>query len=144
VDELLGSLGREAEALAAAVRQGCPVLDAYLYQSSMRCGKAACRCMASDYRHRQWCLSYCTADGKSHTRTVPDEAVIEVREMCEQYRRLRAFRKRLLGLAEEVTAALDRHVQRQAAKGWQRFEQAKTGPRKTATPRGGRKRTEAP
>ena len=141
--KLLGSLCREAEGLAAAVRQGGPVLDAYLYQARMRCGKAACRCMDSGYRHRLWCLSY-TSDGKSHTRTVPPGAVPEVRAMCEQYRRLRACRKRLLALAGEAAAALDRHVLLQAAQGWQRFEEAKARLRKTATPEIRGKHTEAP
>jgi hypothetical protein len=109
----------------------------------MRCGKATCRCMDSDYRHRLWCLSY-TADGRSHTRTVPEGAVPEVKAMCEQYRRLRASRKRLLALAGELAAALDAHVQRQAAQGWQRFEQAKAGLRRTAAPKARRESTEAP
>lgn len=141
--KLLGLLCREADGLAAAVRQGSPLLDAYLYQARMRCGKGACRCMDSDYRHRLWCLSY-TADGRSHTRTVPEGAVPQVRAMCEQYRRLRACRKRLLGLAGELAAALDGHVRRQAAQGWQRFEEAKASLRRTATPKARGKRTEAP
>lgn len=141
--KLLGSLCREAEGLATAVRQGGPVLDAYLYQARMRCGKATCRCMDSGYRHRLWCLSY-TADGRSHTRTVPEGGVPEVRAMCEEYRRLRACRKRLLALAGEVAAALDGHVQQQAAQGWQRFEEAKAGLRPPATPKARGKRTAAP
>jgi hypothetical protein len=64
--------------------------------------------------------------------------------MCEQYRRLRACRKRLLALAGEVGAALDGLVQRQAALGWQHFEEAKAGLRRTATPKVRRNRTEAP
>lgn len=143
MEKLLGSVCRAAEGLAGAVRQGGPVLDAYLYQARMRCGKAACRCMSSEYRHRQWCLSY-TMDGKSHTRTVPDGAVVEVRAMCERYRRLRASRKRLLALAGEAVAALDRQVRLQAAQGWRRFEEAKAGLRKTAAPKVGGKHAEAP
>jgi len=133
MEKLLGSLCREVETLAVAVRQDAPILDAYLYEARMRCGKAACRCMDSDYRHRLWCLSY-TADGKSHTRTVPPEAVPEVRAMCEQYRQMRACRRRLQALADEAAAALDRHVLIRTAQGWRRFEEAKADLRKAAAP----------
>jgi len=130
--EQVETLRKEIAALAAAVRRDDPLLNAYLYQTHMRCGKSGCRCMNSDYRHSLWCLSY-VADGKSHTRTVPDEAVPEIRAMCEHYRRLRGGRKQLLSLAEQVAAAVDEHVEQRAEQGWERFEQIKAPDRKIAT-----------
>lgn len=126
------ALRKEIAALTAAVRRDEPLLDAYLYQTHMRCGKSGCRCMKSDYRHSMWCLSY-VADGKSRTRTVPDEAVSEIRAMCEHYRRLRGGRKQLLSLTEQVAAAVDEHVEQRAEQGWERFERIKATGRKTAT-----------
>jgi hypothetical protein len=122
--ELIQSLHQEATVLGAAIRPQKPLLDAYLYETHMRCGKSTCRCMNSKYRHSLWCLSYVTA-GQSHTRTVPGGAVAEIRALCEQYRRLRACRKRLLTLAAEVAAAVDQHIDRHATTGWRRFEQLK-------------------
>ena len=138
---LIEALRREAAALVAADRQGGPVLDAYLYQTHIRCGKPSCRCMNTEYRHSLWCLSYVT-DGKSHTRTVPEGAVPEVRALCEHYRRLRSHRKQVLSLTEEVVAAVDQHVKQHAADGWRRFEQLKARPRpgKTKTANSTRKR----
>jgi len=132
---LIEALHKEAAALVADSQQGGPLLDAYLYQTHIRCGKSSCRCMNSEYRHSLWCLSYAT-DGKSHTRTVPKEAVPEVRALCEHYRQLRSHRKQVLSLTEKVVAAMDQHVKQHAADGWQRFEQLKarlrSGEAKTA------------
>jgi len=145
MEALIEALRKETAALVAAVRQGEPLLDAYLYETHIRCGKSSCRCMNSEYRHGLWCLSY-TADGKSHTRTVPEEDVPEVRALCEHYRRLRNHRKQVLSLTEEVVAALDQHVKQHAADGWQRFEQLKARPRsgKAKTANSTRKRARQP
>jgi len=126
MEKLLQSLRQAVTVLGATMHPAKPLLNAYLYEVKSRCGKPTCRCMNSEYRHSLWCLSY-VADGQSHTRTVPEKAVPRVRAWCEQYRQLRACRKRLLALAEEVTAAVDRHVDRQAARGWRHFEQLKAG-----------------
>lgn len=131
MENQIKALRRQVAALTAAVRRDRPLLNAYLYRTNMRCGKPGCRCMNSDYRHSAWCLSY-VADGKSHTRTVPDGAVPEIRAMCEHYRRLRGGRKQLLSLAEQVATAVDEHVEQRAEQGWERFEQIKAAGRKTA------------
>jgi len=134
MEKLIEALRKQARALIAAVRQGGPLLDAYLYQTHIRCGKSTCRCMSSDYRHRLWCLSYVT-DHRSHTRTIPAGTVPEVRALCEQYRRLRTYRKRMLSLAEEVATAVDQHVEQHATEGWQRFEALKAPPSSRKTTR---------
>jgi hypothetical protein len=133
MEKLIEALRKETKALIAAIRQGAPLLDAYLYRTHIRCGKPTCRCMRSDYRHRLWCLSYVT-DHRSHTRTIPTGTVPEVRVLCEQYRRLRAYRKRMLSLVEEVATAVDQHVEQHATEGWRRFAELKAPPRSRKTP----------
>lgn len=127
MERSIQALQKESKALRATIRRGGPLLDAYLYRTRIRCGKPGCRCVNPKYRHGLWCLSYVT-DGKSHTRTVPDTAVPEVQALCDHYRRLRRHRKQVLLLTERVAAAVDRYVQRQATKGWQRFEALKARP----------------
>jgi hypothetical protein len=98
--------------------------------------------MNSDYRHSLWCLSY-VADGKSHTRTVPDEALPEIRAMCEHYRRLRGGRKQLLSLTDQIAAAVDEHIEQHAEQGWEHFEQIKATGRKTTAKTAAGSRREA-
>lgn len=145
MENVIEALQKEAKALIAAIRQGGPLLDAYLYQTHIRCGKPTCRCMRSDYRHPLWCLSYVT-DRQSHTRTIPDGSVPEVRALCEEYQRLRTYRKRMLSLTEKVVTAVDQHVHQHAAKGWERLEQIKALPRsrKTAGSKTAQNRTRKP
>jgi len=114
----------EVDSLLEDVREERPLLDAYLYESRIRCGRSSCRCMTSEHRHSRWCLSYLES-GKSHTRTVRHEALPEVRALCERYRVLRSRRKQLLARVEEVVAALDRHIEVRAAAGWDWFERLK-------------------
>jgi len=128
MEALIEALYKETAALVDAVRQGGPLLDAYLYQTHIRCGKPSCRCMNSEYRHGLWCLSY-TTDGKSHTRTVRERDVPEVRALCDHYRRLRNYRKQVLSLTDEVVAAADQHIKQHAAEGWRHFEKLKARPR---------------
>ena len=111
----------EVESLLAEAGEESALLDAYLYESRIRCGKTGCRCMTSEHRHSRWCLSY-SRSGKSRTRTVRREALGEVRALCERYRALRGLRKRLLARVGEVVAALDRHIDKHASEGWDRFE----------------------
>jgi hypothetical protein len=117
-------LVRELEELRGLLRTRQPVLDGYLYQARIRCGRKACRCMSSAHRHSMWCLSY-VRDGKSHTKTVPPSALPIVRECCERYRRLRRLRRHVTALADRLTAAIDQHIGTRAAQGWQRFEECK-------------------
>ena len=114
----------EVESLLEDVREATPLLDAYLYESRIRCGRPSCRCMSSEHRHSRWCLSYLES-GKSRTRTVRKEAFPEVRALCERYRVLRSRRKQLLARVEEVVTALDRHIDVRAAAGRDRFERLK-------------------
>jgi hypothetical protein len=125
MDEQIGTMLEEASSLLEGLGDGdAGLLDAYLYESRIRCGKAGCRCMNSEHRHSLWCVSY-SESGKSHTRTVPRDSLREVRSLCERYRALRDVRRRLLALVQEAVAEVDRRVEREAAAGWRRFEQMK-------------------
>jgi hypothetical protein len=122
--ELTKSLIRLAKRVAARLEGQAPTIDASLYRARIRCGRKACRCMRSTYRHGMWCLSR-VRDGKSMTRTVPEPALAEVRKLCQAHRELRAMRRELPRLAREAMALLDQHGQALAKQGWRRFEQLK-------------------
>lgn len=122
--ELTKSLIRLAKRVAARIEGKALTIDASLYQARIRCGRKACRCMRSTYRHSMWCLSR-VRDGKSMTRTVPEPSLAEVRKMCQAHRELRAMRRELQRLAREAVALLDQHGQAMAKQGWRRFEQMK-------------------
>ena len=70
IKEVTGTINDVTDLLA----RNRSVLDAYLYTSRVRCGRENCRCMSSDYRHESPCLSF-KEEGKSRTRTVPEEFV---------------------------------------------------------------------
>jgi hypothetical protein len=80
-----------------------PLLDAYLYRSRVRCGRAACRCMRGDYRHEAWCLSF-VEGGRSRTLTVPRDWLGQVARATEAYREVRGL---LRGLEAGAQAAAD-------------------------------------
>ena len=85
------------------------LLDAYLYKSKTRCGRAACKCMTSDYRHKSNCLSF-TENGASRTRTVFEEQLDELRELTSDYRKLRQARKQLVSQYKKLIISFDREV----------------------------------
>jgi len=122
--EVTQSLTRLAPRVAAHIEGQALTLDASLYQARIRCGRTGCRCMRSTHRHRMWCLSR-VRDGKSLTRTVPEAALPEVRQLCAAHRELRAMRRELQRLAREAVALLDQHGRAMATRGWRRFEQLK-------------------
>ncbi len=126
--ECIEAMIAELESLLEDVQKGTALLDAYLYESRIRCGRPNCRCMSSEYRHSRWCLSYLQS-GKSHTRTVREEALPEVRALCEHYRVLRNRRKQLLARVEQIVAALDRQIEMRTAVGWDWFDGMKAGER---------------
>ena len=70
-------------------------LDAYLYTSRTRCGRPTCKCMQTDYRHENSCVSY-TEEGRSRTRTVGGDEIDKVEDFTSSYRTLRKLRTRLI------------------------------------------------
>ena len=96
------------------------LLDAYLYTSRVRCGRVNCKCMSSDYRHESPCLSF-KEDGRSRTKTVPEEFVDEFEALTGGYKELRALRKELAKQFTSLLGDLDREIASAAKKGRKRL-----------------------
>jgi len=92
------------------------LLPGSLYTSRTRCGRTACKCMASDYRHESQCLSFRQA-GKSRTRTVPDALLEDIRTRTDAYRRARHLRKIVAQTAAQLIRELDNAIARAALDG---------------------------
>ena len=92
------------------------VLAGSLYLSKTRCGRKNCKCMQSDYRHENQCLSFSQA-GKSKTRTVPDDAIDEIRKQIAAYRELKAQRRQVLMQTKRLLQSIDTQIGKDARKG---------------------------
>ncbi|MCU0611157.1 MAG: DNA repair protein RadA [Candidatus Eisenbacteria bacterium] len=102
----VGLAGEVRRVTQAGKRAGSqePLLDAYLYRSRVRCGRLACRCMHSDYRHEAWCLSF-TEDGRSRTLTVPREWLRRVAKATDAYREARSLLRSVEAAARVASEA---------------------------------------
>jgi len=85
------------------------LLDAYLYVARVRCGRAACRCMRTDYRHETWCLSF-TEDGRSRTLTVPQDWLPRIAAATGAYREARTLVREFGAAAQAAAEAVNDQV----------------------------------
>jgi len=63
------ALQEKVQDLLQVVEHGEGFVAGSLYAARTRCGRQACKCMASDCRHVNRCLSF-TQQGESRTRTI--------------------------------------------------------------------------
>lgn len=91
-------------------------LDAYLYTSRTRCGSSTCKCMKTDYRHENSCVSY-TEEGGSRTRTVSGDEIDNVQDLTSSYRILRRLRTQLISKHKEFISSIDSEVNKRLRKG---------------------------
>jgi hypothetical protein len=99
-------------------------LDAYLYTSRTRCGRLTCKCMKTDYRHENSCVSY-TEEGCSRTRTVGVDEIDRVHDFTSSYRTLRKLRTRLISNHKEFVNSIDSEVNKRLRKGRRKVSFAK-------------------
>ena len=92
------------------------LLDAYLYRSRVKCGRATCKCMLTGYRHEKWCLSF-KEKGRSRTLTVPDAWLPRIRETTDAYRQTRKLIRQFAARYQAVADALARRVVLRVATG---------------------------
>lgn len=97
------------------------LLDAYLYRSRIRCGRASCKCMSSDYRHESDCISF-TEEGKSRTRTVHEAQLPELNILTSEYKDLRTYRKKLVSVQKKMLESFDKEVNIRLNRGRKRLE----------------------
>jgi len=93
-----------------------PLLDAYLYVSRVRCGRATCRCMQTNHRHEKWCLSF-MENGRSRTLTVPDAWLRRITTATRAYREARALIRELGAGAQAATHIASERLARRVAVG---------------------------
>jgi hypothetical protein len=72
--------------------------------------------MASDYRHENCCLSFCE-DGKSRTRTVPEDLLQSIHEQTAAYRTAKARRREITRSAKELLKSVDDAIALAAGRG---------------------------
>lgn len=106
----------KAERIMKLVRSRGSLLSGSLYTSRTRCGRKACKCMSSDYRHENCCLSF-YENGKSRTRTIPDPLVQTVRDLTGAYREAKSQRRGIAKVAREVIDAVDTAIAQAAERG---------------------------
>lgn len=119
-DEMLELL----EELERELNEHEEFLDAYLYTSRTRCGGLTCKCMSTDYRHENNCVSF-TEEGRSRTRTVEDAKFDDVQDFTSSYRTLRKLRSRLISKHKEFIISIDREVGKRLKRGKKKVNFAK-------------------
>ena len=115
-DEMTELLGEAMKNLEA----NNTLLDAYLYRSRIRCGRANCKCMTSAYRHESDCLSF-VENGASRTRTVQEEQVEELKVLTSDYKELRKIRKKLVVQQKKLLNSFDKEVNKRLKCGRKRL-----------------------
>lgn len=93
-----------------------PLLDAYLYVSRVRCGRLACKCMQTDYRHEKWCLSF-VENSRSRTLTVPDRWLRRIAKATSAYRETRALIREFGAGAQAAARTANQRLSRRVAAG---------------------------
>jgi hypothetical protein len=88
------------------------LLDAYLYVSRVRCGRATCKCMRTEYRHEKWCISF-MENGRSRTLTVPQDWLPRIARATNAYRDARTLVREF---SAGLQAAADAVNERMAAR----------------------------
>lgn len=100
----LAALRRTATKTQNRIGRDEPLLDAYLYVSRVRCGRATCRCMRTGERHDIWCLSF-LEQGRSRTVTVPADWRPRIARAAQAYREARSLLRELGAGAQTAAAA---------------------------------------
>jgi hypothetical protein len=95
-----------------------PLLDAYLYVSRVRCGRATCKCMQTGYRHEKWCLSF-MENGRSRTLTVPDGWLERIAAATRAYRETRVLIRQLGAGAEAAVGTANKRLAKRVTVGRQ-------------------------
>lgn len=106
MNKFLKSLGNLSGKAQCVLGEHNELLDAYLYRSRVKCGRPTCKCMLTNYRHENWCISFREND-RSRTITVPDEWLDRVRAATESYREARAISKEFNATCQAAVASLD-------------------------------------
>lgn len=112
-------LAEKTERLLALVKQD-ELVAGSLYVSSTRCGRKACKCMSSDYRHESCCLSF-IEDGKSRTRTVSEELATSIRAQTAAYSEVKILRREIAKQEKELLDAVDDAIAHAASRGQKRL-----------------------
>lgn len=114
---MLGKRVREVRKLAGT--DGGLVAGS-VYEARTRCGRQGCKCMASDYRHVNRCLSL-RHEGKSRTRTVADQLAEEAERATHAYRSARTARRLIARTATELLKDIDELIADAASRGQRRM-----------------------
>jgi hypothetical protein len=112
-----------------------PLFAASLYEHTSQCGNPQCKCARTAYRHRQVCVSFVDAEGRSRTRTVPRALRGAVGELTAEYARVRRARREVQRLFERLLAAADALGRARCEAGAARYARLAAGAR---APRGRR------
>jgi len=113
-------LQRNVQELLEVVEHGKGIAAGSLYAARTRCGRHGCKCMASDYRHVNRCLSF-TQQGKSRTRTIPDALAEDVQAKTSAYRHARTTRRTVARIAAELLGDIDSIIAEAARKGQEKM-----------------------
>jgi hypothetical protein len=115
-DKKVRELGEKMQRILELVEQQGGLIAGSLYTARTKCGRETCKCMKSDYRHANRCLSF-KDGGRSRTRTIPDELAEEIRERTEAYRQAKALRKAMAAVSAELLEDISRIIADSARKG---------------------------
>ena len=128
--EKVQALEQKVQDLVQFVEREGGLVAGSLYAARTRCGRRGCKCMASDYRHVNRCLSF-TQHGKSRTRTIPDALAEQIQTATHAYRHAKTTRRTVARIAAELLKDIDSIVAKAADNGQRRMlaslSQAKKG-----------------
>lgn len=114
--EKVRELEQKVQDLVQFVEREGGLVAGSLYAARTRCGRPGCKCMASDYRHVNRCLSF-TQHGKSRTRTIPDELAEQIQTATHAYRYAKMTRRTVARIAAELLKDIDNIVAKAAHNG---------------------------
>jgi hypothetical protein len=92
------------------------MLPGSMYTAKTRCGRKSCRCMDSNYRHENICLSF-SDQGQSRTRTVPADLTKTVAALTQAHRKARKLHREIAALSKSLLLRLDRTIREAAERG---------------------------
>jgi hypothetical protein len=110
-----------------------PLLPGSLYTLRRRCGKPHCHC-ADGELHASTVLSY-RGQGRPKNVTPQPEHLAVVRQLTEDYRRVRQARTQVLRLQRQLLTLIDRLEAVRVQAGQQRFEQLRVPASRTRSRR---------
>ena len=106
---------QEIEQLLDGFHGRLPLLPASLYTLQRRCGKESCRC-ARGQLHATTVLSYRGGE-KPQTITPSAEHMEDLKQITDEYRRVRKARARLVRLQGQLLAIVDQMQELRVAQG---------------------------